>query len=1231
MDSIHKRQRYCLLICIFLIALIFCGNPSNVFADDKNKETRLTHIYEHELGISYPWLYGEWKVSYQDKKLGTVTGIAEVTSSASTGISIVLRHPGTSKDYYLRSEMVEILPDDYKPESVKIVFSGQSPPSGGDSSDNDSGQEDLFNAKRLAVPEKDKLKIQYEGEPVKKGGKRLKAERTSEVIDGRDLTVELKISSEKSQEILTGTWRHSCPESQIKYNRAGAGYEESTGRSKGPETWTRLPISIKSVTTDNARTLPLVWVLFEGENLPVEPKRRLDIEFEDKKLTFTGRYKTDPKDASKLYAQVEVAPGLAGNEKNLKLNDIDCIWDLGIPDEPQDIRFLRRFYEDVLYKVNELFLGEVFYFEAVYESEQLTGTVDYVITSKANEPLKVTLRKIPEDLKVMRSGPILLLDKDSGDFSKGDLQPLGPDGVAASVDHTIRSSKGKTLTAASFEDLKEYRGKKARGEESSYETAQVNVSYNQSLWEEALAKARDCKRKNPNLYTVSTRNLVDLFKKREIKIEVESHAAMLILRDELRVHVGNYYRSLFRRAGQEPAQWKKAWNEWQDYMLKRIDEGKPHVLFHFKVKRPAQVEGFRTEWYLSQALSCQRYFDDEESFKAYARKALAQAKRKLIDSAGKSVQQVRDAGDCDMEELMRLVGFGIDPVVNAVLPRLVRPPRGHEPRIPSVVPDVVARSYVKNLSTLAEAIRAQKHYSDLDTQFIMMAATVASAGLSTGGTALARGAAWASQAGRAAKAFRVASYISGYAGEAGFLAGDVYDVYQIAKDYEDRERAMRDLAFGQGTAELFGMDRWKAAESEVSDREFSLAMAVTLIGGPKLYTAAKSKGISPSVTSQRRVLDRVRSGVDPDDLSKIDRMTYDYMVGRAQKNLDNRGVYALSDEEWDLIDNYEVTVKARESRPPTGSEAMPDRTRAPPTTREGAKQASNLVDEHSEVFSDVARARDEIILTRPVNADSPGLIANDASTKNMHIKGKSSDWGPQKGYITVDQQYSKIHNTEDPVVRARDIGNSNREVQKCLDEGHAIKVPLKKDGKSVRIVQDRATGREQLVLYDDKGRYFDPDTGKTIPANKFNGPGKEMEVLADPVTRQPLTADYDLLATGSRKQPGEVKFDDNMGNITEDQIGTINDINKGVKLKGYKGGNVVHHGAENQYPKSPGADYPVTAYQADGDIVQIPRGPEGNPDKYLKEYFHEARQQGYHLDPNPVWDWGKYDPKTGWK
>lgn len=61
----------------------------------------------------------------------------------------------------------------------------------------------------------------------------------------------------------------------------------------------------------------------------------------------------------------------------------------------------------------------------------------------------------------------------------------------------------------------------------------------------------------------------------------------------------------------------------------------------------------------------------------------------------------------------------------------------------------------------------------------------------------------------------------------------------------------------------------------------------------------------------------------------------------------------------------------------------------------------------------VAVARDEIIIFRDTGCWSRPYIANGHPTKPFHVKGKSSDWGPQAGLVPLDSEYSKAFAVKD--------------------------------------------------------------------------------------------------------------------------------------------------------------------------------------------------------------------------
>ena len=84
---------------------------------------------------------------------------------------------------------------------------------------------------------------------------------------------------------------------------------------------------------------------------------------------------------------------------------------------------------------------------------------------------------------------------------------------------------------------------------------------------------------------------------------------------------------------------------------------------------------------------------------------------------------------------------------------------------------------------------------------------------------------------------------------------------------------------------------------------------------------------------------------------------------------------------------------------------------------------SNMAPRHVDAFREVAQQRNTIVMVRPVNPDATPLIVRGEATKGMNVKGKSSSWGPQKGYIPADQTYSKLWRTlkDNPAKRRSEI------------------------------------------------------------------------------------------------------------------------------------------------------------------------------------------------------------------
>ena len=366
---------------------------------------------------------------------------------------------------------------------------------------------------------------------------------------------------------------------------------------------------------------------------------------------------------------------------------------------------------------------------------------------------------------------------------------------------------------------------------------------------------------------------------------------------------------------------------------------------------------------------------------------------------------------------------------------------------------------------------------------------------------------------------------------------------------------------------------------------------------------------------------------------------------------------------------------------------------------------SGMVPSHAFVFAEVADILNMVILGRPINPDATAVIQANNATKPMKLKGKSSNWGPQRAFIAQDQRFSKLwfqYQADKKDERDSEIIKYNGEVVASITDPDkfAILRHLEKtytcDGNPeeysvffdstamdpVQSIYMRASNGELFQWLKSKDDLCD-DKINCCPLSEnavFPGNLKAMNVLANPNLRDEenkarfYTADYDLLAMAqyaysldgleddpyTDAPPSDEKyiprftaaqFDPEKGYITPEQNTIVDFINREVRFEAeYEGGNVTHHGPENQYyivdkPKkgSPYVDYPITAFEPDfsrfsnkGVIRSIPKGPPGFRDRYLKRYMAKMRRKGYNLYPNLVangWQWDhhkSYSYDKGW-
>jgi pimeloyl-ACP methyl ester carboxylesterase len=355
-----------------------------------------------------------------------------------------------------------------------------------------------------------------------------------------------------------------------------------------------------------------------------------------------------------------------------------------------------------------------------------------------------------------------------------------------------------------------------------------------------------------------------------------------------------------------------------------------------------------------------------------------------------------------------------------------------------------------------------------------------------------------------------------------------------------------------------------------------------------------------------------------------------------------------------------------------------------------AVEWSGMVSSHAKAIAELADKEDTVVIYRPVNRDCTPLIAANNATKNMLIKGKSADWGPQRGYIPREQRFSKFwsqfkkdrstlnkkaqeYNDITEEMLANTVYPPDDDPDKAKFVGRKVAIARSLEvlmGKAIYEVwydpqEPDAEGAIYLKLPAKEGYYdwrtapavgdapppFDP---QATPRARMPAPKpevvkrlKKLEVLADglsAVTPKPyLTADYDLLAIGYRNSPDfhgipqelkdlkQGKPHPTRGYITRDQRELVKSINSQVERRAeYRGGDVSHHGPENQYPASPYIDYPLLVFDpgkpgpGDAEVLIVRQGPPGFRDLHLKRYFEAKIRDKFNLYPNPDakgWQW----------
>lgn len=182
-----------------------------------------------------------------------------------------------------------------------------------------------------------------------------------------------------------------------------------------------------------------------------------------------------------------------------------------------------------------------------------------------------------------------------------------------------------------------------------------------------------------------------------------------------------------------------------------------------------------------------------------------------------------------------------------------------------------------------------------------------------------------------------------------------------------------------------------------------------------------------------------------------------------------------------------------------------------------------MPDIDQKILAEVAERENVIIGVRPVDEKSKSLIDSKLySSKGLFVKAKSSDWGPMSGFIPVDQSFAKAS-------ARRDLNKFNGYAEQSIESGNAVSADLYLNQVRMDELVSKYQSLTALEFDAESGMYkttaINGDQTVTFFLNKVTVESKDLwqvhymkdgelapfKVIGDPVSKQPMTADYDLL------------------------------------------------------------------------------------------------------------------------
>lgn len=290
---------------------------------------------------------------------------------------------------------------------------------------------------------------------------------------------------------------------------------------------------------------------------------------------------------------------------------------------------------------------------------------------------------------------------------------------------------------------------------------------------------------------------------------------------------------------------------------------------------------------------------------------------------------------------------------------------------------------------------------------------------------------------------------------------------------------------------------------------------------------------------------------------------------------------------------------------------------------------------HLKNLSNYAIQKNLIYGIRPISPFATSLIEAGYPTKPLSIKGKSADWGPQAGFICVDQNLSKL------VGQPERVEKYNSLICKNIENGDAVSVPLTITRDRINELIELAClevsrpGGDKMTLLarSPMGQEFQFEAIYQSNSNnhyRIEIAGKPIYVLSQPEIHEPFVPDYDLLLVAPHISeygtldtviPSE-RDHAKLGTANPRLLKLADDIHRALDRDEQH--KLIHHGADVNNPSSELTDnFPVTLFLPK-EIGKYNRITVLDSAEALAEFIQAAKNEGYHVPINDRWQGMQY-------